>query len=120
MSAAVEMSGFRHVPLAARRKSYASGQTTTFSVRPKGEGLVVRSKIRLLCLRHRGVLPAIVFMDVFAADEVRPRAHGGPIGDGRRPGHREDAFILDRKMELQHLAPVVGVEFPTPAGAEIF
>ena len=67
------------------------------------------SEVRLCSPRHRGDL-AGGFIDVFGADQVRPSAHGGPISDGRRPRHGEDAFILDREMELQHLAPVIGVE----------
>src|SRR5437764_9400616 len=44
----------------------------------------------------------------------------GPIGDRRRPGCREDAFILDSQMELQKFAPMIAIEDRTPAGEEIF
>src|SRR5712664_1823399 len=78
-----------------------------------------RSEIRLLRLRHHRNLSAGL-PRILGAYEVRPGADGRPVRDGRRPGHREDVFVLDGKMELQHLAPVVGVEFPAAAGAEIF
>jgi hypothetical protein len=66
------------------------------------------SEIRLVRARGRGVL-SVVFARVFGADEFRPLAHVAPIGDGGRPGHGEDAFVIDREMELQHRAPVIGV-----------
>src|ERR1700704_6129883 len=62
---------------------------------------------------------AEVFTRIFSADKVRPFAQGGPISNGRRPGHREDAWILDGKLELQHLAAVVGVEVPATTRAPI-
>ena len=49
-------------------------------------------------------------MPVFGADMFRPIAQGAPPSYGRRPGHREDAFILDGELELQPLALVVGVD----------
>src|SRR5258708_5946236 len=73
------------------------------------------SEIRLVRARYLGVLSSIVFMRVFGADiftsaSSAPIAdRGAPISYGRRPGHREDAFILDRELKLQVLAPIVGV-----------
>src|SRR5215831_19686687 len=72
------------------------------------------SEIRLVRLRYHGGL-SVGLPRILGAYQVRPRAHGGPVRDGRRPGHGEDVFVLDREMELQHLAPVVGVEFPASA-----
>jgi hypothetical protein len=53
-------------------------------------------------------------MDVSSADNFRPffRAapiNSAPISYGRRPRHREDAFILDSELELQVLAPVIAI-----------
>src|SRR5579871_3746247 len=70
-----------------------------------------RLEIRLVGTRYHGELSAGLEW-IFGAYQVRPGAHGGPIRDGRGPGHRENVFVLDREMQLQHLTPVVGVEFP--------
>src|SRR5690242_12035075 len=65
------------------------------------------SKIRLFGGRQVGVLvgvivPLIVVSDVFGADALLPcRALGAQISLGRRPGHGEDARILDPEFELQ-------------------
>jgi hypothetical protein len=48
-------------------------------------------------------------MDVFGTDHFAPWTAVGAIRDGRRPRHGENAFVLDREMQLQHLAPVVEV-----------
>src|SRR5258706_2277648 len=78
------------------------------------------SEIRFARLRDEGVPVVIKFALVFGADELRPGIDGGPIGDGRGPGRGKDAFIFDRKMELQNLATVIGIEVPTTAGVGIF
>src|ERR1700674_2826962 len=65
------------------------------------------SEIRLVGGRDRRILSVIVFTPVFGADPFRPFAQGAPIGYGRRPGHVEDAFILDREFELHPLAPIL-------------
>src|ERR1700686_3954959 len=70
---------------------------------------VARSQLRLVRVRDRSVLSRIP-LGVFGADHFGPWAQIGPISDGRRPGRGEDAVILDRKAELQHLAPVVGID----------
>src|SRR5439155_25299832 len=67
------------------------------------------SEIGPIRLRDRRFLFCVIFMPVFGADQFRPWAHAGPISDGRRPRHREDALILDGKMQLQHLAAIIGV-----------
>jgi hypothetical protein len=48
-------------------------------------------------------------MRIFDADKFRPFARRAPTRYGRRPGHREDAFILDRELELQSLVHIGGV-----------
>lgn len=58
-----------------------------------------RSKIRLVRCWDRCFLSGIVFMRVLGADNFRPAARGAQISYGGRPGHREDAFILDRELE---------------------
>src|SRR5713226_4157512 len=45
--------------------------------------------------------------DIFPSAPITCR--WAPIGYGRRPRRRKDAFILDRECELQVLAPIVGV-----------
>jgi hypothetical protein len=71
-----------------------------------------RSEVRLVRSRNLRVLFGVVFMRVFGADRFGPfaqRAQWAPISYGCRPGHREDAVILDRELELQPLALVIGV-----------
>src|SRR5580692_602721 len=67
----------------------------------------VRSEIRLVRMRHRrspsgnGQFPRVL-----GAGDLPPCFAAAPVGYGGRPGHREDAIILDRELELQQLAPV--------------
>src|SRR5215468_628921 len=78
------------------------------------------SEIRLVRTRDFGVLSGVVFMRVFGADNLLPLCYErAPIRFGRRPGHRENAFILDRKMKLKPLALVVGVRCPATSGSLI-
>src|ERR1700730_17409162 len=67
------------------------------------------SKIRLVRCRNRCVLSGIVFMRVLGADDFRPITRRAQISYGGRPGHREDAIILDRELELKLFALMVGV-----------
>src|SRR5215468_4327873 len=69
----------------------------------------VRSEVRLIRLRDRRVLSRVP-LNVFGADHFGPWTQVGPIRDGPRPGHGEDAGILDRKVELKHLTAVVGID----------
>src|SRR6516165_5838689 len=78
------------------------------------------SEIRLVRSRHRGVPSGIIFVPVFGADIFRPFAQGAPISYDRRPRHSEDAFILDRKLELQSFALIVGVDSPLGHAAILF
>src|SRR5215468_2494909 len=53
-------------------------------------------------------------MRIFGADSFRPFARKrypqtGSIDHGRRPWHREGAFILDRELELQVIGPGVQI-----------
>jgi hypothetical protein len=68
------------------------------------------SEIWFLSSGDIGVLIVIVFMRVLGADSFRPFLGAAPIGYGRGPGHRKDARILDREVELQVLAPIVAVD----------
>jgi hypothetical protein len=53
-------------------------------------------EIRLVRSRHLRVLSVVIFMLVLGTDVFLQLTHQrGPIGYGRRPGRREDAFILD-------------------------
>src|SRR5215468_5475558 len=71
------------------------------------------SEIRLVRARHRGIpsrVSRIFGADIFTSASSAPIAYRrAPISYGRRPRRRKDAFILDRELELQVLAPIVGV-----------
>jgi hypothetical protein len=43
----------------------------------------------------------IIFMNIFDADILLICAGGASIGYGYAPGHREDALIFDRQIELE-------------------
>jgi len=58
------------------------------------------SEVRLVCGRDRSVFFGTVFMRIFGADIFRPAAEYASVGFGRGPSGREDAFVLDREMEL--------------------
>ena len=49
-------------------------------------------------------------MRVFDTDLFREYGQAASIGYGRRPGHRENAVILDRELNLKPLASVVGID----------
>jgi hypothetical protein len=57
-------------------------------------------EIRLIRSRDLNVLFSAVLAGIFGADIFQPFAQRAPIGYGRRPGHREHAFILDRHLQL--------------------
>src|SRR5260370_23595718 len=81
----------------------------TWCSRPCGRS---HSKFQLVRGRHGGVLSGVIFMRIVGADGLRPlaqRRKWALIDDARRPRHREDAYILDRELELQPLALIVGV-----------
>jgi hypothetical protein len=63
-----------------------------------------------------GALPYHVgCMQVLRTHEFGPLVERAPIGDGRRPRHREDPLILDGEPELhhEHRSPSTGL--PTDA-----
>jgi hypothetical protein len=70
------------------------------------------SEIRLVGRRDGGVFFGAVFMRVLATDVLRPAAEDASIGFGRGPNSGENAFVLDRELELQGFALVVGVGRP--------
>src|ERR1700730_6638047 len=89
--------------------------------------LLADSEIRFVGSRHPGVLfgvvlvPGIVFLHIFRTDTFIPYfAQGTAISYGRRPGHREDAFILYGEFELQSFALVVGVDRISRDGGPFF
>src|SRR5215467_1490441 len=70
-------------------------------------------KIRLVRLRDCGISSGVIFMNVFRADLFAPLGQRWtPVGYGRRPRCREDAFVLNRKLKLQPLPLVAGVGHP--------
>src|SRR5258708_30179805 len=75
------------------------------------------SEIRLVRCRDRGFLSREP-VGVFGANSFRPVGEAAPVSHGRGPRRREDAFVLDRELELQILAHMVRV--PDPLGELIF
>jgi CubicO group peptidase (beta-lactamase class C family) len=69
-------------------------------------------EIRFLRSRDIRVLIVIIFMAVFGADSFQPLAGAAPVGNGRSPGHREGALVLNREVDLQILAPIETEELP--------
>src|SRR5262249_61426683 len=76
---------------------------------PGSPKLGIALEVRSLRSRDIRVLIVIVFMPVFGADDFLPLARAAPISNGRGPGDREGALILDREVDLQIFAPVVAV-----------
>src|SRR5258708_32036948 len=72
-------------------------------------GTAVRhaSEVRLLGFRDVRVLVVVVLARIFGTDRFRYLVGPRHISQGRGPGRREDAFILDRHMQLQELAAVL-------------
>jgi len=54
---------------------------------------------------------------VLGTDHFPPCLGSAAVSDGRRPGHREDAFVFDSELQLQVLAPVIVVGRRTCIGA---
>jgi hypothetical protein len=75
----------------------------------KTPGPAFSLEIGLVRVRDIRVLLVIVFVNVFRTDDFPPIVEARPVSDGRGPRHSEDAFILDRDVDLQMLAPVGGV-----------
>jgi hypothetical protein len=67
-----------------------------------------KSEIRFVRSRDRG-FGSREPLGVFGANMFRPFNQREAIRYGRRPGHRKGAFILDRELELQVLAPIAFV-----------
>src|SRR6516164_2134333 len=71
------------------------------------------SEIRLIRGWYRGFPSMVVCPGVFGTDQFRPLSQGHrrpPIGYGRGPRRRKDAFVLDGEVELQSLALVFGIK----------
>src|SRR4051794_37096336 len=75
------------------------------------------SEIRLVSRWNCGIFFGAVFTRVFGTDVLGPVAEYAPIGFGCGPGGCEDTFVLDRELELQRLALIVGVGCPCFADA---
>jgi hypothetical protein len=65
-------------------------------------------------------VPAKINSSVFSRQTTSPPFFNAtPMGDGCRPGHRKDAFILHGEVELQVLASVVGVSLGAGIGSPL-
>jgi hypothetical protein len=62
--------------------------------------LLQSSEIRFVRSGDGDIFFGIVFMRVFGTDIFRPVAEDAPIGFSSGPSCREDAFVLDRELEL--------------------
>src|SRR6266436_2948445 len=69
--------------------------------------VVTRSEVRLVGGWDIGVVVVVILRPVFRTDSFRNLVGPRHIGQGRRPGRCEDAFIFDRQMQLQELASVL-------------
>src|SRR5262249_11441450 len=79
------------------------------------QALAIASKIRLVGARDVAVPRHVGRTQVLGANEFpRPLARGTPIGHGRGPWRREDAIILDGKLQLKPFALVVRVDGQSP------
>src|SRR6516164_4130659 len=78
------------------------------------------SEVRLIRMWNRGVFSCIVFVRVFGADTFPPLFRAAPKRDGRRPGHRESAFIDYCEFHLQSLALVIWINSHSVIGIVLF
>src|ERR1700691_6558891 len=67
------------------------------------------SEIRFVRVWGRGALSRVP-LEVFGADKFLAFVEGAPKRYGRRPGGRENAFILNRDLDLQPLALVAWID----------
>src|SRR5438067_11853918 len=74
-------------------------------------------EIRLRRRRYRVAFSGEMAGRGFGADHFRPFAERAPVSDPGRPGRGENAGILDRELELQPLALVVGIAGEARIGA---
>ena len=98
-----------------RRATLSSGNTRC----------IPASKIRLVRGGYAGVPSGErQLLPVFRTDDFAPGFDPAPVGDGRRPRHREDAVILDREPQLQMLATIAVVgcraRIGAARGAQVF
>ena len=61
------------------------------------------SEVRLVCARNVGLVVVIILMGVFGTDPFRQLVGPWHVSQGRGPGRREDAFILDRHSSCKNL-----------------
>src|SRR5882672_1317043 len=80
------------------------------------------SEVRLQRRRNTRLLvrvilghPRVVMFDVLGADALLPfRVYRTEVGDGRGPWHGEDAWVIDRKFQLQPSAPICRIDVVGP------
>src|SRR5436853_7004983 len=65
------------------------------------------SEVRSIRFGDVRVFVAVIFVRILGTDAFRYLVGSRHIGQGRGPRRREDAFILDRHMQLQELAAVL-------------
>ena len=70
-----------------------------------------RSEIRLVCPWHLGVFSRVP-LAAFSTNQFHPAGGIAHIRQGCGPWRREDAFILDRELELQVFGRIVRVPDP--------
>ena len=67
-----------------------------------------RSEIRLVCPWHLGVFSRVP-LAALSTNQFHPAGGIAHIRQGCGPWRREDAFILDRELELQVIGPGVQI-----------
>src|SRR4030095_6309276 len=80
---------------------------------PLAESQITQAlEIRLVRLRLVRIPVVVVFVRVFGADRFVERIAARYIGQRRGKWRGEDAFVLDRHMHLQELAPMLAEYIP--------
>ena len=88
-----------------------AGQKHQFALlaMPSCHRLVIGSEVRLVCPRNSAVPCNVDSTQILGADPFWPEGQATPISNHGRPGHCENAFVLDCKMELEPLALIIGI-----------
>src|SRR6516165_9756311 len=71
--------------------------------------VVIGSEVRFVCPRNSAVPSDVGGTQVLRADPFWPEGQATPISRDGRPGHRENAFVLDCEMKLESLALIIGI-----------
>src|SRR5258708_10700326 len=111
MSTAIAMHGTRGALTGKGLSAWAflkrPSQPLGFGTEPPCVTLLEVLEVRLLGFRHVRVLVVVILVRIFGADSLRYLVGPRHISQRRAPGRREDAFILDRHMQLEELAAVL-------------